>query len=192
MSSDHLWANYAACKGLDTHQFFLTGVDATEVNRQVCEGCPARRGCGEAAMREEEPMGVVRFGFRAYMTPKQRETIARNGGLRGRDPMDVVKGIMRKDRKAQPAPVIPDDGGPEWKRTHTTLARRLRRWLPEHVAPDDWVPDIEVLAKELGCNSATPLDRLHVVLDALVQDGTLRLAAEGCYIRNPVDTGASS
>jgi hypothetical protein len=103
--------------------------------------------------------------------------------------MDVVRGIERAKRKKLLAPAIADDGGPEWTRTHTTLRRRLRRWLPEHVQQDDWVPDIEVLAKELGCNSATPIERLRVVLDALVMDGTLRLAAEGCYIRNSVDQG---
>ena len=178
MSSDSLWVNYAACKGSDQKQWFLTGVNAMLACRAICAECPARKGCGEAAFKEEETQ--LRFGFRAYMTPAQRETIARQGGLRGRDPMDVVEGINRQHRKKLLAPPLDDDGGPKWTRVHETLARRLRRWLPENVAPNDWLPDTGVILQDMN----TVPDRLQLVLDALVRDGTLTCAAAGSYIQN--------
>lgn len=141
--------------------------------RDVCSVCPVRVECGERALEEEGTLDLSnRFYTRAYMTPPQRLSIQRRGGLKGRDPMKLVLG----DDNGRRVPPIPDEGD-KWSKHHTTLARKLVRWLAETCELGQRLPTNDLLQKHLECNPA-PLQR---VLDALVQDGTLDMS-NGCLL----------
>lgn len=144
--------------------------------QDICAVCSVRKACGEAAFAEEAKTDSVvgRHGFRAYMTPEQRAAIVRLGGLRGRDPMQVVLGITGKTKskhgkvETTTVPVIPEEGI-EWNRAHTALARKLTRHLRATTRSGRNIPGDKVLCKLLGCSP----ERLHVVLDSLLQSGIL-------------------
>lgn len=143
--------------------------DAAIVRAQgICGICPVRQECGEQAMLEEQGTGLdMRSGFRAYMTPDQRISIERRGGLKGRDPMDLVQG-RDGDRQVPPVPL----DGDRWSRHHTTLARKLVRWLVDNVEVGDRIVGtfaLDAICETLGCT----MPQLDRVLEALVQDGTL-------------------
>jgi len=152
--------------------------------QDICALCPVRQGCGEAALAEESKGDSVtgRYGFRAYMTPEQRAAIVRLGGLRGRDPMKVVMGLGKKTKVrgevvTETVPPIPEQGI-EWNRAHTALARKLTRRLRDTVRPGRNIPGDKTLCKFLGCSP----ERLHVVLDSLLQSGTLLEHEPGKYV----------
>lgn len=171
------WVKDAACLRSDPKIFFDNIEDelregekrkAIIIAQNICAHCPVRIECGEEAMRAElNSSADYRCGFRAYMTKEQRASIARRGGLKGRDPMRLVKGWDGKRR----VPPVPVDGD-KWTRHHTTLARRLVRWLVEHVEIGADLPAQSEMCSTLKCQPE-PLRR---VLQALVQDGTLDFA----------------
>lgn len=156
------WMAEAVCHD-ETELFFDN--DNWSPGRILCATCPVRVECGTQAMAEEQGVPVeYRAGLRAYMTPAQRESVERRGGLNGRDPMLLVLG----DDGGRRVPPVPDDGD-KWPRHLTTLARKVVRWIVEHVEIGCDLPTSQEMCKSLGCNP-TPLRR---VLHALVQDGTL-------------------
>lgn len=167
------WRAQSKCAGaVHPDVFFSTVKSDIEQCRAVCAVCPVRLECGEQAMLEEGTAdGTLRYGLRAYMTPEQRLSIHRRGGLKGRDPMLLVQGIDGKRR----IPPVPDEGD-RWSKHHTTLARKVVRWLhDEGYERGDELPDRATLGDCLECNPL-PLAR---VLDALIQDGTLDAARTG-------------
>ena len=107
------------------------------------------------------------------MTPAQRQSIHRRGGLKGRDPMKLVKG----DDNGRRVPPIPDEGD-RWSKHHTTLARKLIRHLAANAEVGKRIDRFAALVVILDCNPA-PLQR---VLDALVQDGTLDMRRDGTLL----------
>ena len=171
------WVKDALCLNLDTRMFFehidnARGVvqrkHSIEKMQFVCAQCPVRIQCAEEAMLQEgDSDELVRFGFRGYMTPQQRASLARRGGLRGRDPIDVVEG-RDGDRRVPPIPLH----GDKWSRHHTTLARKIIPYLNSNCEVGALIPTRAQLCEALGCK-LTPLNR---VLKALVQDGVLDLA----------------
>lgn len=159
------WVKEAQCLGQEA--IFLNDKlkGYTELCRPMCAVCPVRQECGEQAMVEEAGADLAgRWFVRAYMTPAQRVSLHRRGGLKGRDPMHLVLGIDG-DRTIPPVP----DEGDRWSKHHTTLARKLVRYLDDNVKRGDVIEKRVWLQAALNCNPL-PLDR---VLDALVQDGTL-------------------
>lgn len=170
------WMKDAICAGSGSDAFFPDPADHQDIEdkkeraRAICAVCPVRTECCEQAMVEEagEPIDF-RFGIRGWTTPAQRISIERRGGLKGRDPMKLVQG----DDNGRAVPPVPD-GGDNWSRHHTTLARKVVKWLVDNVAVGCKLPTQSKLCEELQCNPA-PLRR---VLDALVQDGTLDFAGK--------------
>lgn len=170
------WVLEAQCAGAED-VFLPDKLTAALVSeaRDICAVCPVRVECGEQALLEEGNADLSnRYFVRAYMTPAQRLSVTRRGGLKGRDPMLLVQG-WDGDREIPP---VPDDGD-RWSKHHTTLARRLVRWLQASVEVGAPVPSKVDLQAHLGCNPA-PLER---VLDALVQDGTLDIKGRGYLYR---------
>lgn len=164
------WVRESACLGVRTNIFFDdidcaregAKTDAIKVAQEVCKFCPVRKECGEQAMFEEGDAGDdKRFGFRAYMTAEQRTSVNRRGGLKGRDPMRVVRGWAG----SAPIPVE----GDRWSRHHTTLARKTVVWLIENVPEGEQLPTQAKMCAALACQPG-PLRR---VMDALVSDGTV-------------------
>lgn len=178
------WADRAACNGMSPRLFFehtedthpTVRVPAIEKAQGICAACPVRTECGNRAMVEEGGSDEsMRFGFRAYMTPQQRVSIHRRGGLLGRDPMQVVNG-RDGDRDVPPVPVE----GDRWSRHHTTAARKVVKWVNCNRKVGAKLPTLMKLSEELGIHHQ-PLKR---VLDALVQDGTLDYGAnKKTYVR---------
>lgn len=160
------WKASAVCLG--SGDLFFPDDDEWGPARALCAACTARTACGALALVEEQGLDAeLRFGLRAYMTPAQRESIERRGGLKDRDPMQLVLG----DDNGRRVPPVPDDGD-NWPRHLTTLARKVVRWLIENVEVGGVLPAKSAICDAIGCNP-TPLRR---VLDALVQDGTLDFA----------------
>lgn len=83
---DHSWEARARCVGHDTRLWFPTTKDtryaagekswetpdATSAAKAICEICPVREECLEAALRRGEPVGVW-----GGMTTKERKAIRR-------------------------------------------------------------------------------------------------------------------
>jgi hypothetical protein len=133
--------------------------------RMFCEVCPVRFECADQAMTEEgNTDSANRFFVRGWLTPEQRISIQRRGGLKGRDPMHLAQG-WDGDR---PIPPVPDEGD-RISKHHVTLARKLIRWLDSNVERGATIPKESELCVLLDSNPA-PLAR---VLVGLVQDGTL-------------------
>jgi hypothetical protein len=167
------WMADAQCKASDAKLFFDQVEDthatirepAIERAQDICAVCPVRKECGAYVMETEGGADeAMRFGFWAYMTPQQRVSIHRRGGLLGRDPMHMVKG-RDGERQVMPVPIE----GDRWSRHHTTLARRVVTLIQDTLVDGEALPSTDALAELLECHPS-PLRR---VLDALVQDGTL-------------------
>lgn len=168
------WVLKSACLSSDPDLFFddidgergiIEKANAIKKAQSICAGCVVRQSCADQCMLEEADADEQhRFGFRAYMTAEQRVSIQRRGGLNGRDPMKLVQGRDGKRR----VPPVPVDGD-KWSRHHTTLARKVVRWVVDNVDIGAQLPQQAELATTLECK-AEPLRR---VLRALVQDGTL-------------------
>lgn len=141
--------------------------------REMCRCCTVRIPCCEQALVEEAGQ-EQRFGLRAWLTPAQRQAIERNGGLKGRDPMLLAQGWDGK-RKVPPIP----DSGLTWSRHHTTLARKVVKWLVLSTEIGGSLPPHAKMCTVFGCNP----DPLARVLSALVQDGTLDCANGRTYTR---------
>lgn len=168
------WTTHALCKA-HPDLFYVEnpegggttgGSNPYKEARALCASCPVRAECGFDALEEEKGLKEdMRSGLRAYMTPAQRVSIERRGGLRpGQDPMQLVLG---RDGKRK-VPTVPDEGD-RWSRHHTTLARKTMRYLEDNVAIGAKLPTQSKLCELLDCNPA-PLRR---VMEALVQEGTL-------------------
>lgn len=170
------WVLESQCAGHD--DVFLPDVltpKAVAHCRDICAVCPVRIECGEQSLTEEGNSDIAnRFYVRAYMTPGQRLSVHRRGGLKGRDPMKLVKG----DDNGRSVPPIPDEGD-RWSKHHLTLARKLIRWMSEACPVGQKLPASAVIQEHLGCNPA-PLQR---VLEALVQDGTLDMIGDSFLYR---------
>lgn len=168
--------------------------EALAAAREVCDGCPVRRACFAAAMDEERGVGAAfRFGVRAGTTPLQRWSIEHRGSETcpscgtTLDPNSLRAGEVvcpeecAIDRSVPPIP----DAGDRWTRRHTTLARKVIRWLVEEVAVGGNVPRPTTLA-EVWKERRTDMTRVY---EALVTDGTLGLDSQG-YTRRAARMGA--
>lgn len=166
MRLENAWVDEAACKG---HTDVMYDGDL-DIARSYCEVCPVRRTCASQVMREEEGITLAfRFGVRAYMTPEQRHSIEKRGGLRGRDPIAVVHGD----------PPVPD-GGDNWSAQHDELAKKAVKWLVANVKIGEALPSQAAICRALKCNPQ-PLRR---VMDALVKDGTVEQVSTAKGKRN--------
>lgn len=170
----------------------LTGIEqndeALACARSICARCPVRRQCYAEVVEEEgnadagqggKLQRIIRFGLRAYMTPAQRWSAYHRQAVRcphcnaPLDPIAVVEGEIACvngcpiDRTMSP---IPDDGD-KWTRRHTTLARKVVRWLVEKVPVGSEIPGPNPLAKQWN-DRYSDMKRVY---DALVADGTLEL-----------------
>lgn len=168
--------------------------EALTAAREVCDACPVRRRCFAKAMAEERGVGAAfRFGVFAGTTPLQRWSIEHRGSqncpLCGTvlDPNSLRAGEIvcpeecAIDRTVPPIP----DGGDRWTRRHTTLARKVIRWLVEEVVVGGAVPRPTNLAEQWG-ERRTDMTRVY---EALVTDGTLGFTDSG-YIRKAARVGA--
>lgn len=165
------WVDEALCIGL-SDVFLADDYDVDEC-RSWCALCPVRVECGDQAMLEEGGTDQ-RWFVRAYMTPEQRVSIHRRGGLKGRDPMALVMG----QDEGRAVPPVPDEGD-RWSKHLTTLSRKLVREVLLGMERGQHLPPSVPLCEMLQCNPA-PLAR---VLEALVQDGTLDLSGIGFRYR---------
>lgn len=171
------WRQQAACLGA-THLFYPEDGDqlALDSARAICVSCKVRKECAvdtlvdEATRAEDE-----RYGVAAFMTPRQRQSLARRGTLRCacghvRDPIDLVQGRLLCPRCTNnEVPPIPDNGD-RWAKRHTTLARKVMAWFAENVGSGDQVPPPSKMAPMLH---ATLHDTMHVY-HGLHSEGTLR------------------
>lgn len=70
------WFDNARCRGFDIDLFFPHGRDAADIEQialDVCDECPVREQCLNAALKEEADIGArFRFGVRGGMRPGQR------------------------------------------------------------------------------------------------------------------------
>ena len=177
--NDFDWLNHAQCLGAPPAMFFEEALgDGDEVEasdegieraRAVCALCPVRYECAEHALHEEQGLAidsVERDGIRGGLTPQQRWSIEKRGGLKGADPLDVIAGTQN----GRTVPPIPNDGD-RWSRHHTTLAHKVMRWLGRHVGEGERLPSQTAICEAIPCNPGP----LRIVLDALVADGTLDL-----------------
>jgi len=73
--SDNHWTAQAACRGFDVEMFFTDARTGAAVVK-VCDTCPVRGDCLEAAMVEEGHWGV-RHGIRGGLTGNQRARLSR-------------------------------------------------------------------------------------------------------------------
>lgn len=176
------WVLRAACVGVE--DVFLENEGRkgyADECRAYCSGCPVRVECGEQALTEEGGADIAcRFFVRAWMTPAQRVSVQRRGGLNGRDPMYLMQGVevlpdelaedvrLHRSRRRRAVPPVPDEGD-RWSKHHLTLARKLLRWCDVNIVQGQVLPNESELLTTLDCNAA-PLAR---VLVGLVQDGTL-------------------
>ena len=71
------WTAQAACRGIDVELFFADALTGAAVIK-VCDTCPVRQDCLQAAMTEEGHWGV-RHGIRGGLTGNQRARLARTG-----------------------------------------------------------------------------------------------------------------
>lgn len=78
------WREYAACIGVPTEFYFVDvkgsdgGVE-TRMARKICESCPVRRQCLDAALYAERNVGPkLRFGIRGGLGPRQRANLWKN------------------------------------------------------------------------------------------------------------------
>lgn len=180
------WRESAPCVGA-THIFFedVYGPDAGngQVDPtgyafafQVCTKCPVRRDCAVDTLLTEEGLSPdERFGMAAAMTPEQRFSLAQRGTLRHscghvRDPLDLVSGRLRCPKCGidRDVPVIPLDGD-RWRKRHSTLARKVVRWMVTNVEVEQLLPSPTSLAADMKVR----VQDMVRVYEALCADGTL-------------------
>lgn len=187
------WRDAAYCRGASPRVFYDNvfpdegGLDpiALVEAQEVCRACVVRRACGVSILEEEQGLPPdERQGVVAFMTPAQRESVIRRGTLRCkcghvRDTMDLVEGRLHCpncgiDRAVPGIPAV----GDQWKRRHTTLARKVVAWLHDNTVTGDTVPRASHLAQAMSV-------RIHDMLrvyEALTADGTL-IAGNGKHPR---------
>ena len=162
--------------------------------RDVCGSCPVRAACYDSVMTYERgTQAMYRMGFVADMTPLQRWSAEHRNTVycpecgATLDPRAVRQGEVSCpnwcpiDRTMPPIP----DSGDRWTRRHTTLARKVVRYLVENdVREGDALPRPRHLAAEWA-DRANDLCR---VFEALEADGTLTF--DGKTYRRGVIRGA--
>jgi len=175
--NDFDWLEWAACRGAPPAIFYEDTEDddgnpnsaGVAVARAVCALCPVRYECADHALHEEKGLAVdslERVGIRGGLTPAQRWSIEKRGGLKGADPLDLIAGTQN----GRSVPPIPDEGD-RWSRHHTTLAHKVLRWLAVNVPEGGRVPSQTAVCEAIPCMPGP----LRIVLDAFVADGTLDL-----------------
>lgn len=207
MNLDHVdtaWLLRAACKDEPTPTFFdrIWPVDSAEEQpepleerlayaRSFCDRCTVRQTCFAEVMEQEgDDPAMYRYGLRAGLTPAQRWSLKHRGTIDcpvceyPLDPKDLRAGVYRClwngcdiDRELPPVP----DAGDKWGRRHTTLARKVLRWLEDHVAEGATIPPAKALATEWG-DRKTDMSRVY---QALLIDGSL-VKVRTTYIRGTV------
>jgi len=88
------WTAEAACLGFPISMFYeeteqldtSARLAATKRVKAICFNCPVRRACAEQVMVEEGSAPSGRYGYRGCLSPSQRRSLYRRGGLKGRDP----------------------------------------------------------------------------------------------------------
>lgn len=78
---DRRWAEWAACAGMDTEDFFPLGdgpatARAMEAAKQVCGRCPVRYACLTDALTRETP--GARYGVFGGLSADEREALTRH------------------------------------------------------------------------------------------------------------------
>jgi hypothetical protein len=203
--NDTRWLRFADCHGTNIETWYEDPLpfdapinkDALDFARFVCSNCPSRRACAGYVLAAEAGQGVEqRDGIWAGMTPAQRHSIEKRGGLGYADPIDYIAGYdTAKKREVPPVP----DTGDQWSRHYTTLARKLLRWLATNVPEGAELPTQSHICDALACRPGA----LRRVLDALVADGTLELrgnperkpgdnAKTRTYVRNALPKAVGS
>lgn len=111
------WMNRAACRSMDTNQFFPETPAGERAAQRVCARCPVRRPCAGYALARQELRGVW-------------------GGLTERDRQQLRRAAWDDTRAKQPgpAPILTDD----------ELLDLLRRADPERPAAAQLRPQLGV------------------------------------------------
>jgi hypothetical protein len=111
----------------------------------------------------------------AGLTPEQRFSLQERGTLRHscghvRDPLDLANGhlICPTCGIDRDVPAIPLDGD-RWRKRHSTLARKVVRWMVSNIELDGALPSPTSLAVDMQVRSQ---DMVRVY-EALCADGTL-------------------
>lgn len=162
------WTADASCGGRDHPGMFFNEEPAGKRRaRELCEACPVRSACVEAALVEERGLGAdYRHGIRGYTTGAQRHSIELRGGLNGADPVKYVKGYDTARERAV-APM--GDMGDLWTPSHDRLAAALVAWLHGACV----VGLTEVSPRSIAGKLKASLKAATRVTSALVDDGAL-------------------
>ncbi len=165
--------------------------EAIAAARAICGACPVRAACYEDVMAYEKGQAAMyRMGFVADMTPLQRWSAEHRKTVHcpqcgaALDPRAVREGSISCPNWCpidRDMPAITDDGD-RWTRRHTTLARKVVRYLVENDVPvGGALPRPRTLA-ESWKDRANDMCR---VFEALTSDGTLSFEG-GVYRRRQV------
>lgn len=153
--------------------------EALEAARAVCAACPVRAECyGDIMGHEKGQSSRYRMGFQADMTPLQRWSAEHRKVIRCPecqallDPTAVRQGEIACPNWCaidRTMPAIHDDGD-RWTRRHTTLARKVVRYLVENeMVEGAELPRPRPLAETWKDRS----NDMCRVFEALTLDGTL-------------------
>ena len=137
------WQDNAACRGTGTNIFFADAQNKRGIReaRQICDDCPVRRECLEAALAAEEGTGKSsRFGIHGGLTGPERHEVAlararqrvaaeEEGEVEPRWLQLAVEGAVLERRGwTRTAAARRLDVTPEW------LRRAIQRWEAEQRA----------------------------------------------------------
>jgi hypothetical protein len=152
--------------------------EALATARSFCDRCPVRRECFAQALEDDDGNQVdFRFGLRGGMTPAQRwsaehrKTVCCPVCDTVLDPNSIRSGEIACPNWCdidRTLPPIPDEGD-KWNRRHSTLARKVVRWIVEEVTVGAVLTSPSRLADQWQ-ERRTDMVRLF---KALVLDGTL-------------------
>lgn len=156
--------------------------EALARGRRFCASCPVRVPCLLEGLRaEEQDAARNRYGLRGFLTPQQRASVEKRGGLpkccgEYVDPIAYADGnwTCPKCGTLHRSPRLPDDGD-GWNARHSRLAVSVVRWIVEEIEVGRLMPPPSNLAAEFEVRKA---DMVRVYT-ALVDDGTLSTTREG-------------
>jgi hypothetical protein len=117
------WHDDAACRDAAPALFFPeVGGTATKA-KAICAGCPVREQCLDDAIERNEEHGVW-----GGMTPEERRTFRRDGGLfrRGRRPQPIVHGTRNGEIQHRRRGEVPCDPCREARAIYENQRRRNR------------------------------------------------------------------
>jgi WhiB family redox-sensing transcriptional regulator len=90
LAEDDSWQQRAACRGLDTEEFYpALGGAAADTVRAVCAGCPVRASCLAYALGHESQPGTRPYGFWGGLSPFERRPL-----------IVAYRARLRQDRQA--------------------------------------------------------------------------------------------